>query len=77
MFRALPNTIFEFVDELELYFSTDQDDHASVNTIVQKLSLCQNLHTLKITVWIDTVVDKFFALLEKKDLALYKTVKTL
>jgi len=77
MLKSLPNTIFEFVDELDLYFSTDQDTHDSVKTIVSKLAHCQNLHTLKITVWIDTHIGKMFELLQKQDLHLYKTVKTL
>jgi len=56
----IPDSIFVNCDDLDLYFSTDGDQHQSVQTIVSKLSKCENLHTLWITLWINTVIGKLF-----------------
>lgn len=77
MFSALGNTIFENVDELELTFSTDSDDHRSVDTIASKLALCQNLHVLKITIFINSHVGRLFRLIKDSDSEIFKKVKTL
>jgi hypothetical protein len=77
LFNGLEDNLFKNLDELEMCFTTDEDTHESVGTIVEKLKHPINMHTLKITIWEQSFIGALFRGLADEDLPMFKTVRTL
>lgn len=65
MFSTLSDELFKNIETLDLNFSTDQDTHESVDLIAEKISKCENLTTLNITLWVDTFAGRLFKIMRE------------
>ena len=69
--------MFESLDSLSLAFTTDEAEFQGLEAMVNKLSKTQQLHTLHITIWVESYVQEVFQALNDADLPMFTSVKNL